>query len=103
MAIRLWWCDTRTQSGCRLPHCSAVAREVEQSVKPVSNIRVSSNIVHSDPKVEFKNDVITVRTLLWAEVRASLNLGKQKRNASGTQGFHRYSEGRLGMELSRCA
>ncbi len=49
---------------------------VEQIFKPVFDIRVSSKIVQLAPKVEFKNEVITIRTLLCADVRTSRNLGQ---------------------------
>ncbi len=49
---------------------------VERRVKPVFTILVSSNKVHSVSRAEPKNDVITFRTWLCADVRASLNLGQ---------------------------
>jgi hypothetical protein len=53
-----------------------IAKGRGRKFKPVCDIRVSSKMDQLVPKVEFRNKVITIRTLLSADVRASLSLGQ---------------------------
>jgi hypothetical protein len=76
MAIRLNSYDINSQSGCRLPICSIVARSVGRSNNPVLAIGVSSYILNIGPTRVLKKEVIAFRTWLWADVLASLNFGQ---------------------------
>ncbi len=76
MANRLSSPDINSQSGCRLPNCSVVARSVGRSTNPVLAIGVSSYIFHIGLSWVLRKEVITFRTWLWADVLASLNFGQ---------------------------
>ncbi len=53
-----------------------MARVVGRSTSPVLAMGVSSYTIHSGPTVLLRKEVITTRTLLWADVCASVNFGQ---------------------------
>ena len=70
--------------------------EVGQRISPVFTIRVSSNIFHKGPRVEVKNEVISSRTWLWADVRASLNFGQTQAKCVSDSGTPSWQCGQVG-------